>query len=123
MTRYFYTDALAIAWMEEKHGFSFVDGAGNEVTVVDGAIIANAFGDKSSVVNNAYVHPDSLPLLEPKDGDLVCANVSYDGVTSLAPLFAYVVWGELRAGMNVANVERIVERNGMAFMWPESEAG
>lgn len=56
-----------------------------------------------------YVHPDSLHLLEPKVGDFI--------------VDAYGdVWTKGNPPPPMREGDKIIQRNGIAFMWPEVEA-
>jgi hypothetical protein len=98
MKRFFYTDLLAAAWMAKHFGMRFWSG--------DHEIHLLPFVD-SQKKGRWLLHPDSLLLLEPRAGDLLTGRnrkvfMIYEGGESLPHA-------------------RVVERNGIAFMWPESE--
>ena len=58
-----------------------------------------------------YLHPHSLHLVEHQIGDLVFAGGRYTHMRSSAS-----------GGLYPINPEVILQRKGIAFMWPESEA-
>jgi len=100
--RYFYTDPLAAAWMAKHHGMEFWH------TMIEIIVRAKRQHQEwADTVGNHYIHPNSLHLLEPQIGDLLTGRnrkvfMIFDGSTN--PPHA-----------------RVVERDGIAFMWPESE--
>lgn len=105
MPRYFYTDPLAAAWMAENFGMLFIPSDENEEKVT-------VFG-KFVFPCRAYIHPDSLHLLEPQTGD-AC---SYP-VTDPNYFFKY------EPSHPIADSDmdaKIIQRNGLPFMWPEKE--
>jgi hypothetical protein len=125
--RYFYTDPLAAAWMAKHFGMKF--GIKH-----NGMIHWNCIGkinepfeplqraedilDPISEPLPLYIHPDSLHLLKPTVGDVV---------RTVAPTFDAVMYTLIKD--DVGRYEdltsedwfAILERSGIAFMWPESE--
>src|SRR5579863_1248979 len=69
--RFFYKDPLAAAWMTAKFGMEFID-------LITGRIEPSDIG--TALYTRGYVHPDSLHLLEPREGDLVKYGLSDFGV-------------------------------------------
>jgi hypothetical protein len=102
--RYYYDDPLAAAWMADKFGMVFR----HYTYLVTG--FCNIYdGDPAPFGTVFYIHPDSLDLLEPMVGDLMRgsnnkAAMYYMGDTQPKP------------------TAHIVQRNGLAFMWPREEA-
>lgn len=77
------------------------------------------FDDLVSEIQNGfirqfYVHPDSLHLLEPRDGDFFTKHWS----KGMPSLFTYHTDG----GAGFDERCRIIQRDGKPFYWPESEA-
>jgi hypothetical protein len=111
MTRYFYSDPLAAAWMAKHHGMLFCNG---DFTLKLTAILDDNFHPIKFVV-----HSDSLPLLEPRVGDLIYITESKIG--TLARLHD----GNLKlfTGDWMIKPDRvyIIRRDGKPFFWPESE--
>ncbi len=72
-----------------------------------------------------YIHPDSLPLLGGQENDLgldtedtPCSySVYHGGWVSAEAVYKAPHTHESKAPI------RIIQRNGLAFMWPESEEG
>lgn len=136
--RYFYTDPLAACWMAKHFGMTFI---GARELFEDERNVATV-----SVIHpgevyelKSYVHPDSLALLNPLPNDLL-----YYGYGAFP--HAGEAWDELRAilqpdderypvygdGENymlldsgdlrpVWRLERIIQRDGKPFHWPEFE--
>jgi hypothetical protein len=71
-----------------------------------------------SLSGNTYIHPDSLHLLEPKEDDIGFDGSNYGSVYKLGRIFYVAV---LFSEHNGEKVERIIQRNGIAFMWPQCE--
>src|SRR5271166_6517651 len=111
--RYFYTDPLAAEWMMDKFGMEFETDKGQRISIFDGFFLAE--NDRSNI-DKAYIHPDSMHLLEPQVGDLVseCGNF-HIAESSCEPQFIIPI-------TNYSKAAKIIQRNGMAFHWPESEA-
>jgi hypothetical protein len=124
-TRYYYADPLAAAWMQKKFGMRFVrdflapDNSGDTKEIgFDGPVTCIFEGQKY------YIHPDSLPLLEPCEGDLVehydfsgCYKDPYFFKTETFKNFGIDVTEYFRN-----NSGKIIQRDGKPFFWPECEA-
>jgi hypothetical protein len=140
-TRYFYTDPLAVAWMNARHGFKFVTAEGELLWLL--AKHCTFYGYEGAWVNPhdsarlisrafpAYLHPDSLYLLEPQIGDLVeygLHNATYSG--AMPTTTDRVRWTRQMTPSGMRDIVHpdaryilcIIQRNGTAFMHPESEA-
>ena len=122
MTRLFYSDPLAAAYMAKHHGMKFQNqNNGAEITGQD--IVEHAATGNTCRIN---IHPDSLSLLEPLVGDCIefpaavpdqrFATVRDNemDMTKLHRSFA-------RYKLSIGEA-RIIQRSGLAFMWPEQEA-
>lgn len=119
MTKYFYTDTLAAAWMNAHFKMEFEAGTWEAVHEVSDygreSVCMYGFDD-----TKIHIHPDSLHLLDPKICDICNVNesgygiiIGFDLVTQKA-VFANGILGALE------NI-KIIQRNGIPFMWPESE--
>jgi hypothetical protein len=110
--RFFYTDALAAAWMMKHFGMRFVNhNNGIEITlenVLRHALTGNICG--------IHIHPDSLYLLEPQSGDIV--NYLYAGGSHLTGGFGVEY---LSHDGVLEEDEKVILRNGVPFHWPHSE--
>lgn len=103
--KYYYTDPLAAAWMAKHFGMQFSFDGGMKYEE-----IWNLSIDSEPPF---YIHPDSLHLLEQQVGDAVQISTG-------------TCW-KLHDTQNLAESERypslrIIQRNGVVFMWPETEA-
>lgn len=97
--RYFYSDPLAAAWMAKYFGMFYID---------DYAFIKYSVGqaiaeDDGYVAEKIYIHCDSLHLLEPQVDDMGIDENSYE------------------KGREYNVPAKIIFRNNIPFMWPESE--
>lgn len=116
---YFYTDPLAAAWMAKHHGLKILGpvikdggarGTSNRampVWILARCIEAAEKGFSASE-DRYFIHSDSLPLLEPREGDLLTGRnrsvfMFYD------------------AKVSPSGTPRVAERKGIPFIWPEGE--
>lgn len=117
---YYYTDALAAAWMAKHFGMAF------DVNDFDGVMFRN-WSDWERFFTSNFNHfqkgsakwrvsEDSLHLLEPRDGD--------EGTDSLGFQCEHDEYGWLRCSEESPHpLEPVTidKRDGIAFHWPESE--
>lgn len=136
MAKYFYTDPLAAAWMAKHFGMRFT--SENRTTLAwDKEFSCFYLPDDSRAEQefngNHYIHPDSVHLLEPKVGDLFIGHrdALYRADETLYPKQG----GEWEPGVCWRIVDchsryfpsawgderKIIQRNGIPFMWPEKE--
>lgn len=115
MTRYFYTDPLAAAWMAKHFGVNYLYFSQED----GGCQFYEGVGFRMELPNRNgrfYIQPDSLHLLTAQLGDLC----KFRGITAIgeedfeSPQYWEV--GERQQGW-----QEIIRRNGLAFHWPESE--
>ena len=121
--RYFYTDPLAAAWMAKHFGMRFRPDCYSDRALPEGEDITRfahpRFGGRF------YVHPDSLPLLQPQLGDLI----SHLGVRAWRidrveeTTYTHVAFGVERLDRFTfkSDCPQIIQRKRLAFHWPESE--
>lgn len=114
--RYFYTDPLAAAWMAFRHDIRFTHDSyfGEYDTDDDGCTKIRIFHDQGSP-GRFYIRPETLHLLVPQEGD-----VAYVREIPGEPLSRALVY-PIHILNTKHDVVRIISRNGIAFMWPESE--
>lgn len=110
MTRYYYDCPIKASYMAQHHGvkIQFVDS--NGVLLDYGRrwihLYANDCPDKY------YIHPDSLNILDPQDGD--------EGIDESGnQLYCNAGVWETVGGCEVNGECRTDKRNGIAFMWPK----
>ena len=131
MKRYFYTDPLAAAWMAKHYALKFKNWRWNDLffqfTPVNGV-------SKDAATDRLYIHPDSLHLLEPQVNDYIEYYNCFMGTiwrveyglclvneTSLANGPEEESHYATLERVAPADVDKIIQRNGVPFMWPESE--
>jgi hypothetical protein len=148
MSRYYYTDPLAAAWMAKHFGMKleaeYFDDEKAEYELSDDVFDfvhmdysgCDTMEDVLEVggTRKIYIHPDSLPMLEPAKGDLIHI---VRGFCSCHKVVDDVARGSRRKGVtgvwsagehwDITSKEplhdwEIILRNGIAFHWPEVEA-
>ena len=149
MSLYFYTDPLAAAWMAKHFGMKLycrhddAELAEYELpedqreypfghAVIDDGCTAETWGVivEENLGRRAYIHRDSLLLLEPQAGDLVLFD-AYLGDTRLTDCVGAGLVHRNDIGLFVERPKfrwlnesecLVIQRNGIPFHWPESEA-
>ncbi len=123
MTRWFYPDPLQAAWMAKHFGMRLQNAARFDLEYHHpfGFTADDAMTNIGDVLDRLYLHPDSVPLLSPRPGDVFtdglgkpcrCAGVRNDRVMSEGVEGVEYEW--------VENV-RVIERDGKPFFWPDGE--
>ncbi len=135
----FYKDPLAAAYMAREFGVTYLD----KETSKDGAEYKVNYAlmmegdDLSRPLSRYDIHPDSLPIFEPKKGDKICRIDSHTGKgvwdeveqrvepqdedypsPSVTGSYIEVDSGEC---WPIEAVTNIFQRNGRPFFWPEIE--
>lgn len=111
--KYFYTDPLFAAWMATHHGIRFTTEYGDDTSFVP-PIYFHEPENGESYFGKLYVHPDSLHLLEPTNDD--------EGVDDSLDQCEHIGgWVKANNCNTIFGKVKIDKRNGIAFMWPESE--
>jgi hypothetical protein len=110
--RYYYTDPLAAAWMDRNFDIRLESEHGDTILVIGGELY---WGQGGGFSGSAYIRPTSLHLLEPRLGDLVRWRVIDPRGGFFADAGAFGIYE------GAGHVERVVERDGKPFFWPESE--
>ena len=113
--RYFYSDLLAAAWMAKHFGMRFKLWKWDDLSFQ--FIQTGRGGIPEST--KLEIHPASLPLLEPRVGDLIYISESKIGTLTRQN-------GDhlkLFTGDWLIKPDRvyIIRRDGKPFHWPESE--
>ena len=140
MKRFFYTDPIAAAWMAKHHGMSFeVKQPWDEryPEMSPGTLaLERAVAEFSARTNKPFpgmvpyfINPDSVHLLDPTHGDIVrldkrmieCVERSEGGKWRKVWRCVNAYSEFLRCNNWIApHVLEIVQRDGKAFIWPES---
>src|SRR5262249_46470144 len=76
---YYYDSPIKPAYMQETFGMRFTNASGAEVRYVSGVGSKKIYStwefvgspDTGYIDSEFYIHPDSLRLLEPKEGDVI----------------------------------------------------
>jgi hypothetical protein len=116
--RWFYRDPLEVAWMAKHHGIAFHAESCDEPMRAPPEELA------LWIDSLIFIHPESLPLLDPQNGDVVEFAGEFDNVYDAARLQKYGKKYKARPRNMVAGEHhfcKIIQRNGLAFHWPESE--
>lgn len=122
---WYYTDPLAAAWMAKHFGMEFVD-LENVFEAIDDFVHVIVEHD-----GPFEVHPDSLHLLEPQVGDLcffwdseydrndaaLVEQIDAHGCRWITDRFDI---RECKEGND--SFRSIIQRNGIAFHWPEQSS-
>lgn len=125
MTRYYYTDPLAAAWMAKHFGMQYAT-EHKEDRLYDWPT------EIRMPLERYVIHPDSLHLLEPMVGDLF---VGHNGLMRADETMYPKQGGGWESGVCYRIVDyrnrylpeawgdekKIIQRNGIPFMWPEKE--
>ncbi len=123
MTKYFYSDPLAAAWMARQFGMKFHPG-----TEPIKSIQRLPYGP-----SRFNIHPDSLHLLEPQHGDIISPSSSMMGIyiigqnamcdrnMNAVPHTGYMDMETVKSIQSGWGKNTILQRNNIPFMWPESE--
>lgn len=106
MSSYFYSDPLAAAWMAKYFCIVF-----EQVEYLDGCAFLIPNGQE--MPKKIYIHPDSLHLLDPQEGDLWIyphpdTERGFWHITS-------------KTSEPVPEGFICAQRNGISFMWPEHD--
>ncbi len=127
--RYYYINPLKAAWMAKEFGFKFGMGSNPFINTGLGGFIALSVDSLANAGwgEPIYLHPDSIPLLQPQVGDLYLYFCP-DGFAKTG--FVHDIYDlNCDKGMVVnhhyhAGVipSRIIERNGKAWFNPEVES-
>lgn len=101
-----YTDPLKAAWMAREFDIRYQTETGLNCWIRVGGDLFDALEDGETV--KAYIHPDSLHIFEPQNGDRICNKKSGSIYT----------WGAYHYGI-LSDDEEIIRRNGRAFFMLE----
>lgn len=119
MTRYFYTDAIAAAWMAKHFGMQYVCGGDSCMTweSIQEYDMNGKWEWDAPIKPIAYIHPDSLFLIEPTNGDVMYVP---EDPTQKYPYAISYIW---RPFFIKKDDERavIVMRDNKPFFMPQKE--
>lgn len=121
MTRYYYTDPLAAAWMAKHFGMKFASENGAVAGITrEGFTEFTKGGDNWLLLDRVYINADSLHLLEPQVGDVIMG-------ANYAMLVTHTEDGQYHGSLGGTPFTaikgfHIIRRKGIPFMWPEKEA-
>lgn len=106
--RYFYTDPLAAAWMVQHFGMRFDCKEAETPWDICASTMCQTLTDDDEPF---YIHPESLPLLAPRAGDLILHKNKAQIVTE----------GDLGAARYCVDAlgAFIIQRDGKPYFWPE----
>lgn len=117
--KYYYTDPLAAAWMAKNFGmvFIYIDRDYGEKISSDYLTFLGDWSGRGKIL----VHPDSLNLLEPQNNDI---GQRSDGKYNF-PYWYNKTYGKswlcYDTPIDPILQIKIIRRNDIPFMWPESE--
>lgn len=130
MTKYFYTDPLAAAWMAKHFGMK-IEWSNEDGWQITHLIHQSIMGNEKVSIVKLYIHPDSLYLLDPQEGDIVNPSSSwqlaYIGSTILVKNMERMPNSTFMDINTINDISKkygdviIIQRKGIPFMWPESE--
>lgn len=117
MTRYYYDCPIKAAYMAKYFNVTFAGSDGLERTYLGMAdeIIPSHLPEIATPI---YIHPDSLHILEPQEGDIYV-----DYWSDRSPEYYTPLKEKPDNSLEPPNWVgyKIIQRNGKPFMWPESE--
>jgi len=125
----YYSDPLEAAYMAKHHGMVFLSSSDGEIqfsleeeSAIPVLELITPMADNYGWVptNRAYIHPDSLHLLEPKVGDLYLITEPDDD--AILHNVTVVLDNNLCEKWRNRPTGEIIRRDGKAFHWPKSEA-
>lgn len=119
--RRFYTDPLAAAWMAKHFGMVFTRWS-DGVSEWEGRLCGTDALQEFEGCRHFVIHPDSLHLLEPQVGDIGIQPDEACGEYRNGRWRSFSSCGRDCYGLSEKERISIIQRNGIAFHWPESEA-
>lgn len=107
--KYFYRDPLDAAYMAKHFGMQFTD-----MFEVAGIYASGKYRQNKDIFDcNIYIRATSLHLLEPRVNDLVKSKTSR--------IACGLILDEQHCAKITMETHVIIQRDGIAFIWPESE--
>lgn len=124
--KFYYTDPLAAAWMAKHFGMKIAPDPREFPNAGDASFDENGVLMQASLAamgapkwRKWYVHPDSLSILEPQMGDLMTSEHRDGRIASFSKDGSFEDVDDYTWHKDIP--VKIIQRNGFAFMWPESE--
>jgi len=125
MTKLYYNDPLASAYMAREFEIRFTDHHGEEIQPDGYATLEFVYPDRKPedyltgnhyMLDDFYIHPDSLDIFKAKVGDLLACDtkVWWAQYIEQIPTADKLKWVEY------ANF-RVIQRNGKHFFTPREE--
>lgn len=116
MTKLYYNDPLKASWMAREFGVRYSNGD-HEICVIP-------FVDALAEDKIYYIHPDSLHILQPVEGDVLRLVIGL----AIPPDVRYYNWERIERSLAIEYGKApswhhtgIIRRNGKAFFMPEVE--
>lgn len=111
--RAYYKDALAAAWMSKHFGMKYQ-------IEDDGEYFDCPYADLNKL-EAIYIHPNSLPLLEPMVGDVfeTKGNRGVKGYRIIKHVLTDTIVYNSGSHYPKDGIAKIIQRQGISFMWPE----
>lgn len=116
MTRYFYTDPLAAAWMAKHFEMRFTNGSADNHEVMRSYPSLFELDDglnRYEYNGKYYIHPDSVYLLKPRKGD----RLLWRGYGRTEWKYEEAYYHTEMKGWDFL----ILQRNNIPFMWSDHE--
>ncbi len=126
MTKYYYDCPIKAALMAKTFEMVFTDKEGHALEIFNDADPATWFYVSSKETgymrpqsHEYYIHPDSLHLLEPQEGDYGL-DTRFSCVAQIIMLNGELVCFDGEQNWGTKHFQTL-QRNGKSFIWPESE--
>jgi hypothetical protein len=134
---YYYTDPLAAAWMAKHFGMRFNCFSFELIGLIDEFepttfvyVTPENIADACEQEIKAYIIPESLDILEPQPGDLMSVGkILYQCIPDIDSTVARSAEIKFLPQLEISRAlhchekgkVRVLQRNGIVFMNPESE--
>lgn len=122
MFRYYYTDALAAAWMQKHFGMQFLTAERDELFCEGSEVLCliprdGVHGYGLTKVYSGKIYIRDAGVLKPQIGDVVYACPVDTGEGAYWRYMTWYDYNELCADYWV--VDRTIQRNEIPFHWPQ----
>lgn len=109
MSKLYYTNPIVAAYMAEEFGARFINRENQELSIGE---IQRDCHPKMSENDIYYIHPDSLDIFEPKEGD-ICQHPENNN--------CYSIEGRENISWAKSVSMKIIQRDNKPFFMPEIE--